>query len=115
MRYFKYRREQIGSQIISFIDNGAAVNTFSFSDSDMLLLSIGADTAAVDELLNMQPQQLIVEELDADGFAALAKESEHEIGMMKRAPDDPKRVAYEAYVDGCKLDGDARKAGIGYM
>lgn len=38
-----------------------------------------------------------------------------ELAMLKRDTTDPKRIAYEAFVDGCKIEGDNMKAALGYL
>ncbi|WP_345969648.1 hypothetical protein WCX72_10005 [Sulfurimonas sp. HSL1-6] len=133
-RYFEYSRVTEGGEIMDLIVPGKVeANVLSFGGNDFIV-SVSGEDADITAFAQMQHSALAIEELTVDAFMALAKESEQirainysvareiakrysiadEIGMMKRAETDQKRVAYEAYVDSCKTEGDARKAELGY-
>lgn len=131
-KYVRFTKVKTDLTTLEFRGEAEGVEVFNF---DVDVVSIKSDDVTkIDTLIAMQDEAIGCTEITQDEFRTLVADSAQlnairnqvkreiakkydladEIAMSKKATDDSKRVAYEAYVVACIAEGDAVKAGIGY-
>ena len=131
-KYIKFEEIKDGATTHTVVDKLEDVKIHYFSVD---VASIEAQNEAdIDETIALQDAVINCEEITQDEFKALVTNSAQlcrireviaaeiakkytfadELAMSKRANDDVKRVAYEAYVISCINIGNELKASIGY-
>jgi len=131
-KYVKFEKVETANTVLEFrgCDEVTKVNHF-----DVDVVSISSDVEAdIDALVSSQVAEINCTEITQDEFKTLVSDSAQlnrirevvackiaerykiadEIAMSKRAVDDAKRVAYEAYVQECLAVGYGLKDEIGY-
>ena len=121
-KYFKFTPVKDSYTTHEFV--GDKVNRFD-----------GGIVSVLEEDLSVQPAIIKAKEISVDEFKTRVSSSRQinrcrafvaekiaekysiadEIAMLKREATDPKRVAYETYVEECKALGDEMKAAVGYL
>lgn len=101
--------------------NVAAIETVTESEAAALIASQPADigcsvidSAAFKAAAGESSQIQCIRQFVASRIAQRYTFAD-EIAIQRRAVDDPKRVAYEAYVAECVAYGDGLKAAMGYL
>lgn len=129
-KYVKFTKVETEFTVLEFRggDDTVKVNHF---DVDVVSLE-SENESDIDELINSQAVDCTV--ITQDEFKAMVVDSSQlkrirqivkediavrydiadEIAMSKRSEDDPKRVAYDAYIQKCLSIGYGLKAEIGY-
>ena len=131
-KYVKFTKVETVDTVLEFRGESEDVKVNHF-DVDVVSIS-SEDESAIDALIASQPAEINCKEINQAEFKSLVTNSAQlnrirdvvkdeiakkytpadEIAMLKRAVDDDKRVAYNAYVSECLAVGYGLKADIGY-
>lgn len=132
-KFVAYQPYEDTHTTLEFRGGDEAVEVFNFDGNFVAIKS--ENEAEIDALIAKQPTEIRCTALTQEEFNEAVKESRQienlrrackekiakrysiadEIGMMKRAASDSKRVEYEAYVNACLSECDAQKADMGYI
>lgn len=132
-KYVKFEKKEYGASTKEFRDlnEDVVVNHFSVD-----VVSLMADNELlIDEVIDKQEAEINCEVITQDEFRELVSDSlqlqrirevvkekiaqrydlADEIAINKKAADDAKKIAYDAYVSDCIFVSDELKAEIGYL
>ena len=130
-KYKKYERVETATTVLEFRGGDDAVKVNYF---DTNVVSLQGDEADIDALVKQQPAEIKCTAITQEEFKEIVTDSAQlnrirevvasavakkysfadEMALSKRAVDDVKRVAYDAYVSECILIGHELKSNIGY-
>ena len=131
-KYVKFTKVETVDTVLEFKGGDDVVKVNHF-DVDVVSIE-SVNIADIDALIALQPAEINCVEIAQAEFKSLVTNSAQlnrirdvvkdeiakkytpadEIAMLKRAVDDDKRVAYNAYVSECLAVGYGLKADIGY-
>lgn len=135
VKYLKFDMIKRPETTLEFRDTTDATTVNRFSGIPDNVVSVVGDDIEIAKLIAAQPLEINTQEISKEEFQTAVADSDQiaeinqqvkakiarrydtadEIAMLKRSPDDPKRIDYEAFIVDCLMYGDERKAEIGYQ